>query len=150
MKENIYIFHMEILQGLCEALLCQAKRQHHSALHWLKVKQCQNEFMKSSFLPKYEQKIVKTSALCSDGRNFDNFSFVFWVFINSFWNCLTLCMTTRLTVCLPDSRLKKANVSCTYYISTYNLWKDVKMILWDCRKNHFKSFRDNISSLMLL
>ena len=29
----------------------------------LKVRQFQNEFMKSSFLPKYEQKIVKISAL---------------------------------------------------------------------------------------
>ena len=30
---------------------------------YLKVRQFQNEFMKSSFLPKYEQKIVKISAL---------------------------------------------------------------------------------------
>ena len=30
-----------------------------------KVRQFQNEFMKSSFLPKYEPKIVKISALCS-------------------------------------------------------------------------------------
>ena len=32
----------------------------------LKVRQFQNEFMKSSFLPKYKQKIVRISALCSD------------------------------------------------------------------------------------
>ena len=44
----------------------------------LKVRQFQNEFTKSSFLPKYEQKIVRISALCSDGRNLDNFLFVFW------------------------------------------------------------------------
>ena len=44
----------------------------------LKVRQFQNEFMKSSFLPKYKQKIVKISALCSEGRNLDNFLFVFW------------------------------------------------------------------------
>ena len=31
----------------------------------LKVSQFQNEFMKSSFLPKYERKIVRISALCS-------------------------------------------------------------------------------------
>ena len=31
----------------------------------LKVRQFQNEIMKSSFLPKYEQKIVRISALCS-------------------------------------------------------------------------------------
>ena len=43
----------------------------------LKVRQFQNEFMKSSFLPKYKQKIVRISALCSEGRNLDNFSFVF-------------------------------------------------------------------------
>ena len=44
----------------------------------LKVSKFQNEFMKSSFLPKYEQKIVKVSALTTQGRNPDNFLFVFW------------------------------------------------------------------------
>ena len=35
--------------------------------------------MKSSFLPKSKQKkIVKISALTTQGRNPDNFSFVFW------------------------------------------------------------------------
>ena len=34
----------------------------------LKVRQFQNEFMKSSFLPKYEQKIVKISALTTQHR----------------------------------------------------------------------------------
>ena len=34
--------------------------------------------MKSSFLPKYEQKIVRISALFSEGKNPDNFLFVFW------------------------------------------------------------------------
>ena len=38
----------------------------------LKVSKFQNEFMKSSFLPKYEQKIVKISALTTQGRNPDN------------------------------------------------------------------------------
>ena len=62
----------------------------------LKVSQFQNEFMKSSFLPKYERKITRISALCSEahyraeiltifcsyfGRNND--------FINSFCNLLT-------------------------------------------------------------
>ena len=32
------------------------------------IKVIQNEFMKSSFLPKYEQKIVKISALTTQGR----------------------------------------------------------------------------------
>ena len=45
---------------------------------YLKVRQFQNEFMKSLFLPKYEQKIVRISPLCSEGRNFDNFLFIFW------------------------------------------------------------------------
>ena len=44
----------------------------------LKVRQFQNEFMKSSVLPKYEQKIVKISALTTQGRNPDIFLFVFW------------------------------------------------------------------------
>ena len=44
----------------------------------IKVRQFQNEFMKSSFLSKYEQKIVRISALCSEGRNPDNFLFTFW------------------------------------------------------------------------
>ena len=43
----------------------------------LKVSQFQNEFMKSSFLPKYERKIVKISALTTQGRNPDNFSSYF-------------------------------------------------------------------------
>ena len=38
----------------------------------LKVSKFQNEFMKSLFLPKYEQKIVRISALCSEGRNPNN------------------------------------------------------------------------------
>ena len=44
----------------------------------LKVRKFQNEFIKSSFLPTYEHKIVRISALCSEGRNLDNFLFVFW------------------------------------------------------------------------
>ena len=34
----------------------------------LKVIKFQNEFMKPSFLPKYERKIVKISALCSEAH----------------------------------------------------------------------------------
>ena len=44
----------------------------------LKVSKFQNDFMKSSFLPKYEQKILMISALCSEGRKHDKFSFIFW------------------------------------------------------------------------
>ena len=44
----------------------------------LKVSKFQNEFMKSSFFPKYEQKIVRIFALTTQGRNPDNFSFIFW------------------------------------------------------------------------
>ena len=47
--------------------------------------------------PKIRTKIVRISALCSEGRNLDNCWFVFWkkqwihkfIFINSFSNCLT-------------------------------------------------------------
>ena len=38
-----------------------------------KVSYFQDEFMKSSFLPKYEQKIVRISALCSERRYLDYF-----------------------------------------------------------------------------
>ena len=44
----------------------------------LKVIKFQNEFMKSSLLPKYEQKVVKISTLTTQGRDTDNFLFVFW------------------------------------------------------------------------
>ena len=44
----------------------------------IKVCQFQNEFMKSSFLPKYEEKIAKISALTTQGRNPDNF----WILIH--------------------------------------------------------------------
>ena len=47
----------------------------------LKVSKFPNEFMKSSFLPKYERNIVKISALqCGtvQGRNPYNISFIFW------------------------------------------------------------------------
>ena len=44
----------------------------------LNVSYFQSEFMKSSFLPNYKQKIIKISAPCSEGRNPDNFLFVFW------------------------------------------------------------------------
>ena len=35
----------------------------------LKVRKFQNEFMKSSFLPQYEQKIVRIPVLTTQGRN---------------------------------------------------------------------------------
>ena len=38
----------------------------------------QNEIMKSLFLPKYKIKIVRISALCIEGRNLNNFLFIFW------------------------------------------------------------------------
>ena len=52
------------IQDLC-------KKETHKSV--VKVRQFQNEFMNSSFLPKYEQKIVRISALFSEGRNLDNF-----------------------------------------------------------------------------
>ena len=44
----------------------------------LKVSYFQNELMKSSFLPRYEQIIARISVLNSEGRNPDNFLIVFW------------------------------------------------------------------------
>ena len=44
----------------------------------LKVSKFQNELMKSSVIPKYEQKIVRIFAFTTQGRNPDNFSFIFW------------------------------------------------------------------------
>ena len=59
--------------GLTDSRICASETDLP-----VKVSYFQNEFMESSFLPKYEQKIVKISALCSEGRNPDNFLFVFW------------------------------------------------------------------------
>ena len=47
----------------------------------LKVSKFQNEFRKSLFLLRYERKIVRIPALwclITQGRNPDNFSFIFW------------------------------------------------------------------------
>ena len=47
----------------------------------LKVSKFQNEFRKSLFLLRYERKIVRIPALwclTTQGRNPDNFSFIFW------------------------------------------------------------------------
>ena len=57
------------------ARYCSIARQK---ILYLKVRQFQDEFMKSSFLPKYEHKIVKISALTTQGRNPNNFLFIFW------------------------------------------------------------------------
>ena len=47
----------------------------------LKVRNFQNEFIKSSFLPKYEPNIIRISATyyaTLQGRNPNNFWFIFW------------------------------------------------------------------------
>ena len=57
--------------------------------------------MKSLFLPKYEQKIVKISALTTQGRILKKFCSYFGRnddFINSFWNCLTFSFPSEYTV----------------------------------------------------
>ena len=51
-------------------------------LNVLKVSKFQNEFIKSSFLPKYESNIVRISALyysALQGRNPSNFWFIYLV-----------------------------------------------------------------------
>ena len=53
--------HENSLQGFCLDLkdcFSDEKYIFQKPVDWLKVNQFQNEFMKSSFLPKYEQKIV--------------------------------------------------------------------------------------------
>ena len=61
--------------------------------------------MKSSFLPKYEQKNVRISALCSEGRNLDNFSFVFWE--KRWLHKFILKLTDLYKPCSPDDKLVK-------------------------------------------
>ena len=59
----------------------------------LKVRRFQKEFMKSWLLPKYEQKNVEISALTIQGRNPDNFMFVYWrndYFLNSWPYALSM------------------------------------------------------------
>ena len=68
---NNFIFE----QACTSAYFCWHLSQKSNVL---KVSKFQNDFLKSSFLPKYERKIVKISALTTQGRNPDNFSFVFW------------------------------------------------------------------------
>ena len=88
-------------------------------LSLLKVRQFQNEFMKSSFLPKYKQKIVRISALCSEGRNLYDFLFIFWekrCLINSFWNLLTFSQSaeflawTQVQKYVPDKIIWVASI----------------------------------------
>ena len=58
-----------------------ASQPNHFQSLRLKVSKFQNEFMKSSFLPKYEPNILRISALYSgtlQGRNPYNFWFIFW------------------------------------------------------------------------
>ena len=63
---------------LCQTFMQYLQQKVCFSGQILKVRQFQNEFVKSSFLPKYEQIIVRISALCSEGRNFDNLLFAFW------------------------------------------------------------------------
>ena len=86
-------FHAHSLQTLAKSELKDGKNldeRLNSALNFLsnqlsnwilKVSKFQNEFMKLSFLPKYEPKIVRISALyCAtlQGRNPCNIWFIFW------------------------------------------------------------------------
>ena len=88
----------------------------------LKVSKFQNEFMRSSFLPKYEPNIVKISALyCAtlQGRNPYNFWFIFWEkpwlhklilkFTEIYWNLHNLDATFQFKVPLY--------ILCSYYIT---------------------------------
>ena len=66
----------------------------------LSVRKYQNEYMKPSHCPKYEQKIFKNSALILQGRFFQIFRSYFGQWddsIFSFWNFLTFSSTFKLT-----------------------------------------------------
>ena len=52
--------HVQFPFKFFDKILNKSDSENHQPV---KVSQFQNEFMKSSFLPKYEQKIVKISAL---------------------------------------------------------------------------------------
>ena len=56
----------------------ERSKKKNRFLIYLKVSKFQNEFMKSSFLPKYEPNIVRISALGTvQGRNPNNVWFIF-------------------------------------------------------------------------
>ena len=124
----------------------------------LKVSKFQNEFMKLFFLPKYEQNIVRISALCSavlQGRNLDNFLFIFWEkddFINSFWDLLTFSkkylniypnhdwnLIRRLNIfhLNPYLLTKSQKVQLGQNLCVWSLWKSNLILSW------------NISSLLM-
>ena len=105
-----------------------------------KVSKFQNQFMKSSFLPKYERK-----NFCSYfGRNDD--------FINSFWNLLTFKRRT----CLFKSSLLHKNVSLftmTFgekVLTLFGSAKFTKLTLMTCVFFHelfFTCFFNDLSTL---
>ena len=79
----------------------------------LKVRQFQNGFMKSSFLLKYEQNIVRTL----QGRNPYNFGSYFGRnddLINSFWNLLTFNGKSYILLYL-ETRTKQIDVVVFLY-----------------------------------
>ena len=60
----------------CRLVLFWLKQNLVLESNGLKVSQFQNGFTKTSFLPKYERKIVRISALYSEGGSLHNFLFV--------------------------------------------------------------------------
>ena len=97
----------------------------------LKVRQFHNEFMKSSFFPTYEQKIVKISALTTQGRKHDNFLFIFW---EKWW-------LHKFILKLPDLyALKYFNKNTSWFEIVIDLIKvvDIKEDPVDCAY-HFEN-----------
>ena len=101
--------------------------------------------MKSSFLPKCEQKFVQITALTTQGRNPDNFSFVHFGrkddFINSFWNCLTFRVRPK-----PNLFLHSDSVNTKYVLlfilskKTLNLYFFVIYIIINYNLNNLEDF----------
>ena len=85
----------------------------------VKVRQFQNEYLKSSFLRKYERKIVRISAMCSEGRNLDNFLFLFW---EKRWLQIFILKMTDLYV----NNIWTKTISLLIRGNSISLWKNKK------------------------
>ena len=90
-RPNSWMFPQTMLEKFRSVLLLFRGEKCRN-FFLLKVSYFQNEFMKSKFLPKYERKVVRISALCSKGSFWQIFVRILGEsndFINSFWNELT-------------------------------------------------------------
>ena len=70
---NSILIHFQVSKGINSIIDNKDRASSQSKIfdhnRGLKVRKFQNEFIKSSFLPKYEQKIVRISAMFSVAQN---------------------------------------------------------------------------------